>query len=164
MNEVAVFEIHEGFPDIEVKGIFMSDYEMNQNSGAASEYQPVIDRLREIAVRGMRMESRSDDPAILRRYEMAGSQGGQMMGKEALDSMQQLMSNPEVMGHIMDWMHKGGMMEQQMQAPQAQASIPGMPPPQSFPEGSTPYTRLQARINAIGRGNGSSRNNRNGGY
>ena len=141
----------------------MSDYEMNENRGAGNEYQPVIDRLREIAARGIQMEGRSADPAMLRRYELAGSQGGQMMGKEALDSMQQLMSNPEVMGKVMDWLHKGGMMEQQMQSPKEQASIPGMPPPQSFPDGSTPYTRLQARINNIGRGNGS-RGNGNGGY
>lgn len=141
----------------------MSDYEMNENRGAGNEYQPVIDRLREIAARGIQMEGRSADPAMLRRYELAGSQGGQMMGKEALDSMQQLMSNPEVMGKVMDWLHKGGMMEHQMQSPKEQASIPGMPPPQSFPDGSTPYTRLQARINNIGRGNGS-RGNGNGGY
>ena len=142
----------------------MSDYEMNENRGSASEYQPVIDRLREIAARGLRMENRADDPAMLRRYEMAGSQGGQMMGKEALDSVQQLMSNPELMNRVMDWMHKGGMMEQQMQSPQSAASVPGMPPPQSFADGSTPYTRLQARINSIGRGNGPSRGNGNGGY
>lgn len=141
----------------------MSDYEMNDNRSTGNEYQPVIDRLREIAARGIQMEGRSADPAMLRRYELAGSQGGQMMGKEALDSMQQLMSNPEVMGKVMDWLHKGGMMEQQMQSPKEQASIPGMPPPQSFPDGSTPYTRLQARINNIGRGNGS-RGNGNGGY
>ncbi len=142
----------------------MSDYEMNENRGSASDYQPVIDRLREIAARGLRSQGGQDDPAMLRRYELAGSQGGQMMGKEALDSVQQLMSNPEVMSRVMDWMQKGGMMEQRMQNPQAEASIPGMPPPQSFPEGSTPYTRLQARINNIGRGNGSSRGNGNGGY
>lgn len=142
----------------------MSDYEMNDNRGYGSDYQPVIDRLREIAARGMRSQGGENDPSMLRRYEMAGSQGGQMMGKEALDSMQQLFSNPEVMGKVMDWMHKSGMMEQQMQHPEQKASIPGMPPPQSFPEGSTPYTRLQARINNIGRGNGRSSGNDNGGY
>lgn len=142
----------------------MSDYEMNDNRGTGSEYQPVIDRLREIAARGQRMQGAQADPAMLRPYEMAGSQGGQMMGKEALDSMQQLMSNPEVMSRVMDWMHKGGMMEEQMQSPKAEASIPGMPPPQSFPEGSTPFTRLQERVNAIGRGKASSRGNGNGGY
>ena len=82
----------------------MSDYEMNENRGSGSEYQPVIDRLREIAARGLRAEGAQADPAMLRRYELAGSQGGQMMGKEALDSMQQLMSNPEVMGRVMDWL------------------------------------------------------------
>ena len=141
----------------------MSDYDMNENRGSGSEYQPVIDRLREIAARGLRAEGAQADPAMLRRYELAGSQGGQMMGKEALDSMQQLMSNPEVMGRVMDWLQQGGMMEQQMQRPEGEASIPGMPPPQSFPDGSTPYTRLQARINAIGRGKPSSGNG-NGGY
>ena len=35
--------------EIGVKGIFMSDYEMNDNRGYGSDYQPVIDRLREIA-------------------------------------------------------------------------------------------------------------------
>lgn len=140
------------------------DYDMNQGRGTASEYQPVIDRLKEIAARGTRRDPQEVDPSMLRRYELAGSQGGQMMGKEALDSMQQLLSNPEMMGRVKDWLHEGGMMEQQMQQPQQAASIPGMPPPQHFPDGSTPYSRLQARINNIGRGNAPSRGKGNGTY
>ena len=142
----------------------MSDYEMNQNRGAQSDYQPVIDRLREIASRGLGRNPEEVDPAMLRRYELAGSQGGQMMSKEALDSMQQLMSNPEMMSRVRDWMNESGMMEQQMQHPQQAASVPGMPPPQSFADGSTPYSRLQDRINNIGKGNAPSRRNGNGDY
>ena len=63
----------------------MSDDEMNRNRGTASEYQPVIDRLREIATRRLNPESGETDPARLRRYEFAGSQGGQMMSKDGLD-------------------------------------------------------------------------------
>lgn len=142
----------------------MSDYDMNQGRGSENEYQPVIDRLREIASRGLGRDKDSVDPARLRRYELAGSGGGQMMGKEALDSLQQLMSNPEWMGQLREWMHKGGMMEQQMQSPQPAASVPGMPPPQSFADGSTPYSRLQDRINSIGRDNAPSRRHGNGDY
>lgn len=142
----------------------MSDYEMNRNRGTASEYQPVIDRLREIATRRLNPGSGETDPARLRRYEFAGSQGGQMMSKEALDSMQQLLSDPDMMNRVRDWMNEGGMMEQQMQHPQPVASIPGMPPPQNFADGSTPYTRLQARINHIGRDNDPYRRNGNGAY
>lgn len=145
----------------------MNEYEMNQGAGSRNEYQPVIDRLREIASRGMRRNPEDVDPAMLRQYELAGSQGGQMMGKEALDSLQQLMGNPEVMRRMKDWMNESGMMEQHSQNPEQAASLPGMPPPQSFPDGSTPYSRLQDRINSIGRGNAPGRRNGgngNGGY
>ena len=128
----------------------MNDYDMYQNDGYGNEYQPVIDRLREIAARGVKMENGSTDPDRLRRHEPAG---GQMMDREMPDSMQQLMSNPKLMRQVMDWLNKSGMMEEPMQSPQSATSIPGMQPPQSFEDGSTPFTRLQERINNIGRGN-----------
>lgn len=143
----------------------MRDDEMNQNRGGSSEYQPVIDRLREIAMRGMNQESGETDPAKLRRNEFAGSQGsqdGQMMNREMLDTIQKLMSNPEMMKRIMDWINEGGMMDQPYS--QTAASVPGMPPPENFADGSTPYTRLQDRINRIGKNNVASRQNGNSAY
>ena len=139
----------------------MSDYNRYQTGGSENEYQPVIDRLREIAARGLNMEGGSADPARLGRHEPAASGDGRMMNGETPD-LQQLMSNPDVLARVLDWMQKEGLMEQPMQQSSSVASVPGMPPPQSFADGSTPYSRLQERINNIGRGKAPSRGNGNG--
>lgn len=121
----------------------------------ADVYQPLIARLQEIAARRMNDYRAAADPSALRRMELAGSQGGQLPGREATQAMREWAARQNMGGNARDWMHEGGMMEQRMQMPQ--------PPEQNSPDkthyipaGSTPLSRLSDRIEQMGLVSGGS--------
>ncbi|EEO27770.2 hypothetical protein [Oxalobacter paraformigenes] len=129
-------------------------YGSNDAYRGGDVYQPLIARLQEIAARRANDYRAAADSSPLRRMELAGSQGGQLPGPEAAQAMHEWAARQNMGDGARDWMHEGGMMEQEMQ----------MPPPEQYgpdrthyiPAGSTPLSRLSERIERMGLVGGGS--------
>lgn len=113
-------------------------------------YQPIIDYLRRYAQNRMQQGTGGAVPSALSKMEPAGSQGGQMMGPEAIATLREMAARGQLGQEALDWLNQGGMMQQQMQQPQPSGHEAAFEAERSVPANSTPLSRLSDRIDRMG--------------